>query len=142
MDIKDSKFQINLVRIRKEKQLSQEELAGKLFLTRQSISKWETGESVPDLNNLTQLAQILDVSLDELVLGIQPKTSLKTAQVFSKLLEQDEADQDWHQTHRWRQWFYRPINNGWEWLARYFWVLFAIIGMISWMVSSFFGKPM
>ncbi len=125
--------------------MSQEELASKLFLTRQSISKWETGESVPDMNNLIQLAQILDVGLDQLVLGIEPQSSLKVnrmQQAFSHIMEQDEADKDWHQNHRWRQWQYSHINNGWEWLARYWWVLFALIAMISYFISNFLGKPM
>ncbi len=133
----ETKFSQQLVNLRKERHLSQEELAQKLYLTRQSISKWENGDSVPDMNNLVQLAEILDVSLDELVLGITPKQSMKANQLFSKLLEQDEADKDWHQNHRWREWQYKPINNGWEWLARYWWIIFALIGMIS---ALFFHK--
>lgn len=56
-----------LKKIRIEKQLTQEELGLKLFLTRQTISKWETGKSLPDLENLILLCQFYEISLDELV---------------------------------------------------------------------------
>ncbi len=49
--------------------LSQLELAEKLDVSRQAISKWETGASVPELPKLVKMAEIFEVSLDELVLG-------------------------------------------------------------------------
>lgn len=133
------KFPEQLVKLRKEQKLSQEELAQKLFLTRQSISKWETGDSVPDMDNLVQLAKILNVDLDELVLGIEKPTEGQAQKLWERLTEQDEADKDWHQNHRWRQWQYGPITNGWEWLARFWWVIFGLLGMISWIVFTILG---
>lgn len=56
-----------LAELRKEKGLSQEELADKLQVSRQAISKWERGEASPDTDNLIELAKIYDISLDELV---------------------------------------------------------------------------
>ena len=56
-------------RLRTEKNLSQSELADALEVSRQSISKWETDSSVPELDKLIRLAQVFDVSLDQLVLG-------------------------------------------------------------------------
>ena len=56
-----------LAELRKQKGLSQEELADKLQVSRQAISKWERGEASPDTDNLIELAKIYDVSLDELV---------------------------------------------------------------------------
>lgn len=56
-----------LLSLRKEKGLSQEELAEKLEISRQSVSKWERGEAYPDTNNLIKLAKIYDVSLDDLI---------------------------------------------------------------------------
>ena len=47
--------------------LSQEELAEKLEVSRQSVSKWETGQSVPDLDKLIRLADLFSISVDELV---------------------------------------------------------------------------
>lgn len=47
--------------------LSQEELAEKLGVSRQSVSKWETGQSVPDLEKIIKLADLFGMSVDELV---------------------------------------------------------------------------
>lgn len=49
--------------------LSQEELAGKLYVTRQSVSNWETGKTYPDLQSLLRMSQLFGVSLDQLVKG-------------------------------------------------------------------------
>lgn len=57
----------NIKVLRKAKGLSQEELAIKLNVVRQTVSKWEKGLSVPDAQMLTQLAEALDVSVSELL---------------------------------------------------------------------------
>ena len=57
----------NLVELRKKNGLSQEELADKLGLSRQAVSKWERAESSPDTDNLICLAKLYNVSLDELL---------------------------------------------------------------------------
>lgn len=62
-------FNENLTRFRKQAGMSQEDLAEKLQLTRQTISKWETGLSEPDLATLQQLCRLLQVTPDELLLG-------------------------------------------------------------------------
>ena len=59
-------FQENLIRARKARGMTQEELAARLSISRQAVSKWETGESLPDLYKLAALADELDVSTDEL----------------------------------------------------------------------------
>lgn len=56
-----------LVELRKKSGLSQEELASKLGLSRQAVSKWERAEASPDTDNLIVLAQIYHVSLDDLL---------------------------------------------------------------------------
>ena len=60
-------FQDNLKALRKSKGLSQEELAIRLNVVRQTISKWEKGLSVPDADLLIQVAEILEVSVTELL---------------------------------------------------------------------------
>lgn len=60
-----------LVRLRKEKGLSQEQLAEQLHLTRQTISKWELDQSVPDVSNLIALSDFFDVPIDHLVRGCE-----------------------------------------------------------------------
>lgn len=64
-------FSENLMRLRKEKGLSQEALGEQIGVTRQTVSKWETGETTPEMNKLIELAQFFAVSLDELV-GKEP----------------------------------------------------------------------
>ena len=59
-------FQENLIRARKARGMTQEELAARLNISRQAVSKWETGESLPDLYKLAALADELGVSTDEL----------------------------------------------------------------------------
>ena len=56
-----------LAEMRREKGFSQEELAARLGLSRQAVSKWERAESSPDTGNLIALADLYGVTLDELV---------------------------------------------------------------------------
>ena len=51
-----------IVRLRKERGLTQDQLAAKLFVTRQAVSRWETGESEPSIDMRKKLAEALDVS--------------------------------------------------------------------------------
>lgn len=59
----------NISRLRSEQHLSQGDLAEKLDVSRQSVSKWETDASVPDLDKLVKLSQVFGVTLDQLVTG-------------------------------------------------------------------------
>ena len=63
-------------RLRAEKKLSQGDLADALGVSRQSISKWETDASVPELDKLIKLSQLFGVTLDELVTGETPPEQL------------------------------------------------------------------
>ena len=67
--LKMIEFSSQLKKYRTDRGITQDELAGKLYVTRQAISKWESGESTPDMNNLVKLSGIFNVSLDALVLG-------------------------------------------------------------------------
>ena len=57
----------SLFNARKKSGLSQEDVAGKLGVSRQTISKWETGETLPDIRQSKNLAVLYHVSLDELI---------------------------------------------------------------------------
>ncbi len=59
-------FKDNLIHTRKLLRMTQEDVAEKLGVTRQTIAKWETGETIPDLDKCKLLAQIFGVSLDDL----------------------------------------------------------------------------
>lgn len=72
----------NLIALRKLKNMSQEELAERVGVSRQTLSKYETGESVPDIDKAMAIADVFGVSLDDLVnynlaenegLGVPPK---------------------------------------------------------------------
>ncbi|MCC0632572.1 helix-turn-helix transcriptional regulator [Clostridioides sp. ZZV15-6388] len=66
----------NLKRLRKIHQYTQEELAEKLNISRQSVAKWENGESTPDIDSCIKLAKLYNVKLDDLVNHSEEKTGI------------------------------------------------------------------
>lgn len=58
-----------LLNLRKQKNLSQEEVANCLNVSRQTISKWETDQSTPDLDKIGPLCELFEISADELIIG-------------------------------------------------------------------------
>ena len=60
-------FADKLIRLRKQSGLSQEELASELNISRQSVSKWEQAQSIPDLDKIIQLSTFFNVSTDYLI---------------------------------------------------------------------------
>ena len=75
-------FAENLMELRKVHAMSQEELADKIGVSRQTISKYETGESLPDIEKCKALADVFGITVDDLIsyekssgmgLGIPPK---------------------------------------------------------------------
>ena len=56
-----------LVHLRNERGLSQEDLAERLFVTRQAVSRWETGETTPNVDTLKKLSALYDVSINTLL---------------------------------------------------------------------------
>lgn len=60
------KFEEKLMLLRKKSMLSQEQLAEKLDVTRQTVSKWELGQSKPDMDKLTAMSKLFNVSIDVL----------------------------------------------------------------------------
>ena len=61
------KFGENLKSLRKNNNLSQEQLAEKVRVSRQSVSKWETGEAYPEMNNILELCKIFKCNINDLV---------------------------------------------------------------------------
>ena len=60
-------FRDNLITLRKLHNISQEELAERVGISRQTLSKYETGESIPDIEKTKAIADVFGVSLDDLV---------------------------------------------------------------------------
>ena len=71
-------FGQKLKEIRKNEGLSQEQLAEKIGVSRQAITKWETGKGLPDIENMMILAEIFKTTLDELVSQDMPQSTPKT----------------------------------------------------------------
>ena len=61
------KFGDNLKLLRKNKNMSQEELAERMNVSRQSVSKWETGDAYPEINNILQLCKVFNCKINDLV---------------------------------------------------------------------------
>ena len=70
----------NIMRLRKENDLTQEQLANGLGITYQAVSKWETGVSSPDISMLPLLADLFEVSIDELFGRAGPSQALVPAE--------------------------------------------------------------
>ncbi len=75
--------------IRKEKNLTQQELGNKLFVTDKAVSKWERGLSLPDITLLKQLAKILDVEVNDILDGKKQTTrKINTEEEIAKIKSQ------------------------------------------------------
>ena len=68
--MKENNFSSRLSMFRQNKNMTQEELAGRMGVTPQALSKWERGHSLPDILLLKELCRILEISADDL-LGIE-----------------------------------------------------------------------
>lgn len=82
-------FGDNLKAIRKAKGYTQEELAIKLNVVRQTVSKWEKGLSVPDADTLCKIADVLETSISEL-LGSEINTEINRNEVAEQLAKISE----------------------------------------------------
>ncbi|HEP1272277.1 transcriptional regulator [Streptococcus pyogenes] len=78
-----------IIRYRKQQALSQEKLAEKVYVSRQSISNWENDKTYPDIHSLLLLSQIFQVSLNQLIKGDIEKMKYIITQVDKKNFERD-----------------------------------------------------
>ena len=76
-----------IVLLRKRKGWSQEELADKLDISRQSVSKWELGASIPDLDKILRLSELFDVTTDYLLKDDVREISSNVSEVFEEMSE-------------------------------------------------------
>jgi len=82
-----------LLELRKQKQLSQEEVAEKLNVTRQTISKWETEQSTPDFDKIIPLCELYGITADELLTGIKEENDKKNIQTLDeKIINKKRAN--------------------------------------------------
>jgi transcriptional regulator with XRE-family HTH domain len=93
---------MNLREIRKERRLTQQQLAELLDVQQRVISRWETGVAKPRLNHIVQLARVLEVSLDRLVFGEDMQSPVSPFEIQNRRLKElckqvdelDQADQE------------------------------------------------
>jgi len=88
------KFGDNLRQTRKSKKMSQEQLAEKMNVTRQSVSKWENGESYPEMNNILELCKIFNCKLNDLVLADMPDISSLDEEIVMNVVKFNEKKQN------------------------------------------------
>lgn len=74
-----------IAELRRKQGLTQEQLGQLLGTTRQAVSKWESGKSNPDLDYVIHMGTLFRVSMDELLLGVQPNT------VHAQYIETEET---------------------------------------------------
>lgn len=111
-------------KIKEERELngwSQDELAAKLHVTRQSVSKWEMGKVYPGIDILVQMSDIFDLSLDELIKG--DKNLKKT--IIETYRETPQQDINYN----------RP-RNGWEFFSKFWWLVFPFGGIIIGIINA------
>ena len=86
------RFEEKIVELRKTKGLSQEELAEQLGVSRQAVSRWELGQTLPDIPNLLQLCELFGVGADYLVRDEEQATakSDQNAKSLAKLIRERE----------------------------------------------------
>lgn len=78
----------NLLELRKRKGLSQEEVAEKLNVSRQTVSKWETNQSQPDFDKIRPLCALYDISANELIMEDNKESSSNTDR---SIIKQDDG---------------------------------------------------
>lgn len=116
-----------LRKYRTERGMTQEELAEKLFVSRQAISKWEKGEANPDLDNVVELARIFEISLDELVLAKEQTEVTKTD--FDHFLYNPNTGE--YEKHR-----SQKITNLYEFVARCWPLILILFWGLSYLIYS------
>ena len=88
------KFGENLKLIRKNKNMSQEELAEKVNVTRQSVSKWENGEAYPEMNNILELCKIFNCKINDLVHTDMSDITSLDEEIVMKVVKFNEKKQN------------------------------------------------
>ncbi len=103
-----------LFELRKEKGWSQEKLAEQINVSRQSISKWESGQALPELEKIVELSKIFQVTTDYLLLEDSDKAELKP------VLSEDEKDR-----------YYKEVKSYGFWQVLYIFVSALAIFLFS-----------
>lgn len=112
-------FPQQLKKYRTNANLSQEDIDGKLYVSRQAVSRWESGDATPDLTNLIKLAEIFDCSLDCLILGIESSQDEDCVDNSEFVFDPRKG-----------KYIRRHSTNFWDFLAGYWWILLPFSGIL------------
>ena len=74
-----TKFNEKIIMLRKNKNLSQEDLGNEFGVARQTISKWELGETTPEMDKLIKMSEIFEITLDDLIKDTEPNIDKNNA---------------------------------------------------------------
>jgi len=102
------KLENRLKELREQHNYTQDDVAGFLNISRQSVSKWELGKGYPDIDNLRRLSDLYKISLDQLITG---EEKYHTPVAF----DSNKSD-------------HKTVG---DFLWRYWWLVFPIFGMFS-----------
>lgn len=128
-------FNNKLYELRKQKGFSQEELANRLNVSRQTISKWEVGESTPDMEKLVAISDLFEVSLDELVMDKVPQKAEPSVQVVKSELYSDVKEHVLTETNKQR------AKKGLK-IAGIVFGIILLVDLISFVIyAAVFGLP-
>lgn len=83
-----AEFRENLVKLRRARQLTQHALAELLTIQPRLVSRWETGEAKPQFDHMVRLAEVLEVSLDQLVKGEDAAAARASFEIRNKRLQE------------------------------------------------------
>ena len=84
----------NIKRLRLEKDMTQEQLAARLGVSAQAVSKWETNLTTPDTYNILQLSRIFRVSVEYLTCGDEATTQVPEAEYIPEIVPEREEDDE------------------------------------------------
>ena len=102
-----------IIQLRTQKKWSQGDLADALDISRQSVSKWETDASIPELDKLLKLSELFSVTLDELVRGedVSKKESETVAQSMPSSFAPKETPECEKRKPSLEQFYYVPVQS-------------------------------
>jgi len=134
----NEKFGNFVKELRKEKNLTQKELAEKINITDKAVSKWERGLSFPDITMLNILSKELDVSVEELLNGERIKESEKAEQIDVEKAVKEALDKANHKEEK-RKKKILKIKKVTKIISIIFFVLFLILNSIYFYLSYKYG---
>ena len=128
-------FNNKLYELRKKRGYSQEELANRLNVSRQTVSKWEVGESAPDMEKLVAISDLFEVSLDELIKDKAPEQAQPQEQVVTSAFYNDLKKHVLTQENK------KKTQKGLK-IAGIAFGIFLLVDLITFVIYAiFFGLP-